>query len=101
MQQQTDAERIRQLGLINSQKCLTAIRRARYESNLTRDFINRLSSRHRGLIYFYASIPKLRHKFKFEELERFERKQVINSLRDLREMFKSIPPALLDSDSDI
>ncbi|RQM39142.1 DUF5347 family protein [Erwinia psidii] len=101
MQRQSDAERIRQLGLINSQKCMTVIMRARYESNLTRDFINRLSSRHRGLVYFYASIPKLRHKFKFEELEKYESKQVISSLRDLRELFKSIPPALLDSDSEI
>ncbi|AXF75317.1 DUF5347 domain-containing protein [Erwinia tracheiphila] len=96
-----NAEQIMKTGRVNSRLCMNMILQARREKNLTREFINRLSSRHRGLVYFYASIPKSRHKFKFEELEKIERKQVINSLRDLRELFKSIPSTLLDSDSDI
>lgn len=96
-----NAEQMMKTGRINSRKCMNMILQARREKNLTRDFINRLSSRHRGLIYFHSSIGRGRHHLKFNELTRYERMQVIFSLRDLRELFSQLPESLRDDDSII
>ena len=98
---QLDAQQIMNIGRVNSHKCMEMILRARRERNLTRDYINGLSSRHRGLIYFHSGISPLRNNLKFEALTTEERKKIIHSLRDLRELFELIPASLSDTDSDI
>ena len=98
---QLSAEQIMNTGRVNSHKCMEMILRARRERNLTRDYINSLSSRYRGLIYFHSGISRVRHNLKFEALTREERRKIIHSLRDLRELFKLIPASLSDTDSDI
>lgn len=100
-QTNTEAERLRLLGLTKSKQCMDMLIKARREKNLTREFINKLSSRHRGLIYFHSLIGKGRHHLRFEELTPHERKLVISSLRDLRDLLNCIPAVLSDSDIDI
>ncbi|ENY3036504.1 DUF5347 family protein [Serratia marcescens] len=86
-------------GLVYSYKCMQMIAAAKSTGNETQEFINSLHSRHRGLIYFTAEIPRARHKLKFEHLTERERLAVIEAMRELRELVGSFPQRLSNVDS--
>lgn len=90
-----------QTALRNISKCKAIISNARANRNDTRSFINGLSSRHRGYVYFAAGLHIEKHRLKFEALSEYDRRQVISSLRELRDLFAQIPKMLYDSDSII
>ncbi|CAI1094119.1 DUF5347 domain-containing protein [Serratia entomophila] len=89
----------KKLGLAHSYKCMQMIAAFKTACNETKEFINSLHSRHRGLIYFTAEIPKARHRLKFEHLTERERLAVIEAMRELRELVGSFPHRLSNTDS--
>lgn len=95
------AERMTQIGLKNLQKCKQIIIDAKANRNDTRSFINGLSSRHRGYVYFAAGLHIEKHRLKFEALSEYDRRKVISSLRELRDLFAAAPNMLSDADSII
>lgn len=86
-------------GLAYSYKCMQMIAAAKTAGNETKECVNSLHSRYRGLIYFIAEIPKVRHKMKFEQLSERERLAVIEAMRELRELVGSFPHRLSNVDS--
>ncbi|WP_456309406.1 hypothetical protein [Serratia proteamaculans] len=92
-------EKTTQIGLKNIKKCRQIIVNARAGRNDTRSFINGLSSRYRGYVYFAAGLHIEKHRLKFEALSEHDRRKVIISLRELRDLFSQIPRSLSDADS--
>lgn len=88
-------------ALENISKCKAIISNAIKNRNDTRKFINGLSSRHRGYVYFAAGLHIEKHRLKFEALSEYDRRKVISSLRELRDLFASVPNMLSDTDSII
>lgn len=92
-------EQISQIGLVQARRCLNLIRGQ--NRNETKIYIDGLSSRHRGYIYFAAGLQPHLNRLTFAELNRDERTKVIAALRDLKSLFGSIPKILSDADSII
>ncbi|QGH60769.1 DUF5347 family protein [Serratia proteamaculans] len=89
----------KQKGLAHSYKCRQMIAAFKSDDNETKECINSLHSRYRGLVYFTAEIPKARHQLKFEHLTERERLAVIEAMRELRELVGSFPHRLSNVDS--
>lgn len=94
-------EKTTQIGLKNLKKCRQIIINAKAGRNDTRYFINSLSSRYRGYVYFAAGLHIEKHCLKFEALSEYDRKKVISSLRELRDLCSQVPKSLSDADSII